>query len=333
MDQWGGLTISQSSSHTLVLNWKEIGIPQTTLSRPSALSWVITAGPWALPDLPFCMAYPLSFVDKEDPAWMTFRHLQNHPTFFTADVLLVCQLLAHDCTPHEYAIDRRRRHLLIPRGVHFSHDLPQIMIPHGHAAPYSDPQSGGEAPFFTVGPFASMDTLFPGAAGDLDLFTDEEVTTLTHVRVLKSPITGTSNPHIPSPASKMEPDLSTRKRGYRGSPSRRCPVAVAAGSFEDLGKSEHECEVAHKQLHWEIGTEHAHTMSRDSTHGRITRDECSTTLKRGRSIDTGVSGECPRPKEQRAERRRSHECRHKDSPEHPPPPQFLFTPTAPSHPS
>ena len=163
------------------------------------------------------------------------------------------------------------------------------MVPRGHVAPYSDPRSGGEAPFFTVGPFASTDTLFPGAAGDLDLFTDEEVTTLTHLGVLKSPITSTSNPHIPSPVSKMEPDLSTRKQGYGGSPSCRHPVAAATGSFEDLGKSEHEREVAHKQLHREIGTEHAHTMSGDSTHGRITRDGRSTALKRGRSIDTGVS--------------------------------------------
>ena len=89
--------------------------------------------------------------------------------------------------------------------------FPQIVVPCDHTAPYSDPQSGGEAPFFTMGPFVSTDTLFPGAAGDLDLFTDEEVTALTHIGVLKSPITGTSNPHIPSPTSRMEPDLSTRK--------------------------------------------------------------------------------------------------------------------------
>ena len=143
---------------------------------------------------------------------MTFQESQNHPTSFTADVLLVCQLLARDCPPHEYAMDRHHRCLLIPRGVHFSPDLfPQIIVPRDHMAPYSNPRSGGEAPFFTVGLFASMDTLFPSAAGDLDLFTDEEVITLTHIGVLKSPITGTSNPHIPSPASRMEPDSSTRK--------------------------------------------------------------------------------------------------------------------------
>ena len=139
-------------------------------------------------DPPFCMAYPLSFIDKEDPARMTFWNPQNHPTFFTADVLLVRQLLTRDFPPHEHMTDKCRRRLLIPRGVHFSTDLlPHIMVPHGHAAPYSDPRSGAEAPFFTMGPFASMDTLFPGAAGDLDLFTDMEVTTLTQLGVLKSP--------------------------------------------------------------------------------------------------------------------------------------------------
>ena len=163
-------------------------------------------------DLPFCTAYPLSFVPKEDPVQMTFQSPQNHPSSFTEDVLLVCQLLAQDCPPHEYAMDRHRRRLLIHRGVYFSPDLfPQIVVPHDHAAPYSDPQSGGEAPFFTVGPFTSMDTLFPSTAGDLDLFTDKEVSALTHIGVLQSPITSTSNPHIPSPASRMEPDSSTRK--------------------------------------------------------------------------------------------------------------------------
>ena len=147
------------------------------------------------------------------------------------------------------------------------------MVPRGHAAPYSNPQSGGEAPFFTVGPFASMDMLFPGAAGDLDLFTDIEVTTLTQLGVLKSPSTGTTNPHIPSPASKMEPDSSIRKRGYGGSPSCRHPVSTAAGSFEDLGKLEHEREAAHATNFTEKSAlSNAHTMSRDSTHGHITGD-------------------------------------------------------------
>ena len=45
-------------------------------------------------DLPFCTAYPLSFADKEDPAWMTFQNPQNQPASFSADVLLVHQLLA-----------------------------------------------------------------------------------------------------------------------------------------------------------------------------------------------------------------------------------------------
>ena len=41
-------------------------------------------------DPPFCTAYPLSFVNMDDPTQMTFMSQQNHPTFFTADTLLVC---------------------------------------------------------------------------------------------------------------------------------------------------------------------------------------------------------------------------------------------------
>ena len=86
-----------------------------------------------------------------------------------------------------------------------------------------------------------MDTLFPGTAGDLDLFTDKEVYTLSRIGALKSPITITSNPLVSMPASSMEPDSSTRKRSQRDSLRCRCPMSSAAGSAEDLGKLEYEC--------------------------------------------------------------------------------------------
>ena len=54
---------------------------------------------------PFCMAYPLSFANRDDPARMTFQHPQNHPCSFTADVLLVHQLLTRDCSLREYMRD------------------------------------------------------------------------------------------------------------------------------------------------------------------------------------------------------------------------------------
>ena len=92
---------------------------------------------------PFCMAYPLSFADKDDPMWMTFWHPHNHPCSFTVDVLLIRQLLARDCSPHQYGKDKSHRRILIPRGVHFSEDLfPQITVPQSHAAPFPDPRSG-----------------------------------------------------------------------------------------------------------------------------------------------------------------------------------------------
>lgn len=247
---------------------------------------------------PFCTAYPLSFSDKDDPSKMTFWHPQNQPTFFTADILLVCQLLARDSYPCEYVEGRCLRCLIIPWGLHFSSDLfPQIVIPHDHAAPYRDPQSGAEAPFFTVGPFVSMDMLFPGTAGDLDLFTDEEIFSLTRIGVLKLPITSMSNPHTPLPASRVERDSSTRRQGDKDSPSHWHPVSVAAGSYKDLGKSENKCEVAHKQLYQDIGTECGHAMSKYSAHGHTAGDRHCLVFKCGGSVDTGISSDCPHPKE------------------------------------
>ena len=162
--------------------------------------------------LPFCTAYPLSFSDRDDPSQMTFRHAHNHPWSFTIDVLLVCQLLVRDCSAHEHVWDRCRRHILIPRGVHFlANIIPEIKVPRGHSAPYYNPRTGVEAPFFTMGPFASTDTLFPGTPGDLDIYTDMEISGLEKVGLLEPSIVSTRDPHTASSASKAETAPSIKK--------------------------------------------------------------------------------------------------------------------------
>ena len=42
----------------------------------------------------FCTVYSLDFINKDDPATMTFRNQENHPVSFTGDGLIICQLLA-----------------------------------------------------------------------------------------------------------------------------------------------------------------------------------------------------------------------------------------------
>ena len=150
---------------------------------------------------------------------MTFRSQQNHHISFTVDGFLVRQSPMQDCPLHEHVMDRCHGCLLIPRGVHFLPDLfPQIIIPCNHVTSYRDPQMGEDAPFVTVGPFMSTDTLFYDSAGDLELYTSEEVVALRNPRVLKSSSTGPSTPKLPSLTSKVEPDSSTRKQDQRSSP-------------------------------------------------------------------------------------------------------------------
>ena len=121
---------------------------------------------------------------------MTFRHPHNHPWSFTTDVLLVRQLLARDSSAHEHMQDRCHRRILIPRGVHLSTNIiPEIEVPRGHSAPYYNPPTGVEAPFFTMGPFASTDTLFPGTPGDLDLYMDMEISGLENIGLLEPSVT------------------------------------------------------------------------------------------------------------------------------------------------
>ena len=75
--------------------------------------------------------------------------------------------------------------LLIPRGVHLSTNIvPEIEVPRGHSAPYYNPRTGVEAPFFTMGPFASTDTLFPSTPGDLDM----EISCLKNVGLLETSV-------------------------------------------------------------------------------------------------------------------------------------------------
>ena len=196
---------------------------------------------------PFCTAYPLSFSDRDDPSRMTFRHPHNHPWSFTTDVLLVRQLLARDCSPHEHMWDRCHRCILIPRGVHFSTNIiPEIKVPRGHSAPYYNPWTRVEAPFFTMGPFTSTDTLFPGAPGDLDLYMDMEISGLEIIGLLEPSIMSARDPHTVSSASKAEAAPSIKKRDDRDSPGCQHPVSTAAGSCEDLDKSEREREAEHK---------------------------------------------------------------------------------------
>ena len=102
-------------------------------------------------DLLFCTAYPLSFVHKDDPTQITFKSQQNHPTFFTVDVLMVCQLLAQDCPLHVSTCEGQTSQVLPPYSQG-STILARPLSPdhgslHGHGAPYCNPRSGEEAPF------------------------------------------------------------------------------------------------------------------------------------------------------------------------------------------
>ena len=273
---------------------------------------------------PFCTAYPLCFANRDDPTRMTFRHPQNHPWSFPIDALLVRQLLAWDSSAREHALDKRRRRILIPRGVHLSSNIiPEIEVPHCHSAPYYNHQTGVEAPFFTMGPFAHTDTLFPGAPGDLDLYTDMGIFCLKNIGMLEQSVTSARDPRAAPSSSKAEAAPSVKKREDKDSPRRRRSVSAAAGSREDLDKSEHEREAERKRLCQDIDAERSQSVSRDLPRG----------LKRSGATDAEDPAERPRPKDRRTERGRSRERRRPDSPNRPPPPSFLIPPAAPSRPA
>ena len=114
--------------------------------------------------------------------------------------------------------------------------------------------------------------------------------------------------------------LSIKRRDDRDSLGHQRPVSTAAGSREDLDKSEHEREAERKRFHRDIGTERGQSVSKDLSRG----------IKHSGTSEAEDSAERPRPKDRRTERGRSRERRRPDSPNCPPPPSFLFPPAAPS---
>ena len=201
-------------------------------------------------DPPFCTAYPLSFAIKDDPARMTFSESTESACLIQDRWFIGLPITRTRLFCARVSMENRNnRRLIIPQGLHFSIKLfPQIVIPCNHAALYHDPRTGMEAPFFTVGPFASLDMLFLSTAGDLDLFTDGEVYTLRmHWCIEISNSCHLQSPHINTCLLDGE---STRKRSQRDSLRRRHPVSSAAGSAEDLGKSEYERFTEPKCITW-----------------------------------------------------------------------------------
>ena len=165
-------------------------------------------------------------------------------------------------------MDRCHGCLLIPRGMQFPPDLfPQIVMLHNHATPYCDPKTGKDAPFITIGPFASKDTLFCSTTRDLELYTAEEVLTLKNVGIFKSSSTSKSSPKLPLLSSvgqalssppdpkvtlsspKMELDSSSKKRDHKSSSkSQKHTVSVATRSHADEDHS-HSKSKSSQRMH------------------------------------------------------------------------------------
>ena len=106
-DQWGTSTPLWSSSSMLIPWWKWNGNPPIPCVGQSAQLLVTMADTWPSPQtLHSVWLIPCLLFTRMIPPHMTFRSQQNHPVSFTADGLLVHQLLVWDCPQCEYVMDR-----------------------------------------------------------------------------------------------------------------------------------------------------------------------------------------------------------------------------------
>ena len=198
-----------------------------------------------------------------------------------------------------------------------------------HAAPYYNPSTGKEAPFITVGPFCSMDTLFLGVTRDLQLYTTEEVVCLRSAGVLKpssapslsisklsslaslakmQPAPSTLGlPKISPGSPKAEPDSSSkRQENTSSSKGHKHPVSAAAGSSVLLERSdEWDCDADCKGREKDKAHDKNHKRSKEhdrlkhkSLHCELTSGhDHSGAVKHGRSAESGDTLECPCSKE------------------------------------
>ena len=231
---------------------------------------------------------------------MTFRNADNHPVTFIVMEMIICQLLTWDCPECKYVRTNHDRTLFIPRCVHLVRSIPEIFIPQNHAAPYRNPNTGKEAPFITMGPFCSTDTLFLGVTGDLQLYTTEEVVHLRSTGVVKP----SSAPSLsistlsslaslaqiqPAPATLGLPKISP------GSPKVELEFIIQeAGEYEVLQR------VTSVQFQWLQGAAHHWRSLMNGTMMQITKGTRRTKftiriMKGVRSMSTKTCS-CPKHK-------------------------------------
>ena len=135
-------------------------------------------------DPPYCVAYAADYKNN-DPSKMTPREPLNHAYAMVTDNMMVRRLLS---LPNWEPTERKHTkggRLLIPRGMQFGPRLfPEIVILRNHTGPLVDLTTWQEVPFWTIGPFWAVDTIFSGLPGDLQLFTAKEVAKLKELGVL-----------------------------------------------------------------------------------------------------------------------------------------------------
>ena len=139
-------------------------------------------------DPPYCVVYAADYKNN-DPSKMTPHEPLNHFAYaMVTSNMVVRRLLS---LPNWEPADRKHTkgdRLLIPRGMQFGPRLfPEIVILRNHVGLLVNSATWQEVPFWTIGPFWAIDTIFPSLPGDLELFTAEEVAKLKELGILNPP--------------------------------------------------------------------------------------------------------------------------------------------------
>ena len=234
-------------------------------------------------DPPYCLMYPNIYsttVPHED------RHhfnIQGSPPRLCTHVCICHALLQHADLSEAYRWKYHGSCLVIPRGVQYSHLVPEITMPCNHQAPLVDLHRGEPFPLVSAGDFQLEDNIFPGMPGDSLLYSSDD---LAELRRMRFQVTTHRTEQISAVKHKEEKSQSSRNSGEmpsstskNGEPSKSRGKSPQAPSSKTTTDSPNRKSLCHNKHSPPPSKEHHGSHDKDSQSSKHWDKSCSESSK------------------------------------------------------
>ena len=133
-------------------------------------------------DPPYCLLYPNIYSTTVPHKDRHHFNVQDGPPGLCTHAYICCALLQHADLSEAHRQKYHGSCLVIPWGVQYSHQLPEITMLHNHWAPFVDLHMGDPIPLVLVGDFQLEGSIFSGILGDSLLYNSEDLTKRCRLR-------------------------------------------------------------------------------------------------------------------------------------------------------